>query len=187
MTETARAYPAQFHPLHEPLWAHRFYRPEWDLDMPARLCIEHGWSPEEAAAAIEEYRRFVFLAVVAGHPVTPSDQVDPVWHLHLVYTRDYWGVFCPQVLGRSLHHGPTEGGAQEAGRYYDQYAQTLASYARWFGSPPERWWPAASARFAPMRSWRWTYLPDAFVLPRPAALLRRWRAKFLSLTPRRSA
>ena len=36
-----------------------------------------------APGAIEEYRKFVFLALVAGHQITPSDQVDQVWHLHL--------------------------------------------------------------------------------------------------------
>ncbi|MCX5952813.1 MAG: hypothetical protein NTZ40_04815 [Cyanobacteria bacterium] len=36
-----------------------------------------------APGAIEEYRKFVFLALVAGHQITPSDQVDQVGHLHL--------------------------------------------------------------------------------------------------------
>ncbi|MEK6230809.1 MAG: hypothetical protein N2A42_03075 [Luteolibacter sp.] len=33
-----------------------------------------------------EYKRFVALAMLAGHPVTPSEEVDQAWHLHLVYT-----------------------------------------------------------------------------------------------------
>ena len=89
-----------------------------------------------ALEAIEEYRRFCFLAVVAGHAVTPSEEVDAVWHLHLLHTWDYWEVFCPKVLGKRFHHGPTEGGAQEESRFYDQYAATLGSYQHWFGPPP---------------------------------------------------
>ena len=46
-----------------------------------------GWTHEQALEAIEEYRRFCFLACVAGAAVTPSDQVDEVWHQHLTHTR----------------------------------------------------------------------------------------------------
>ena len=53
----------------------------------ARLARENGWSREYALRALEEYRRFVYLAMTAGHPVTPSEEVDEVWHFHLTYTR----------------------------------------------------------------------------------------------------
>ena len=59
-----------------------------------RLASENGWSREYAVRVMQEYRRFAFLAVAAGHPVSPSDAVDQAWHLHLVYTRSYWDEFC---------------------------------------------------------------------------------------------
>ncbi|MGO4779466.1 NUDIX domain-containing protein, partial [Lysobacter sp. 2RAB21] len=62
---------------------------------------------ETAEAALEEYRRFCFLAVVATHTVTPSETIDKVWHAHMTDTRDYWLRFCPQVLKRDLHHTPS--------------------------------------------------------------------------------
>jgi hypothetical protein len=161
------------HPRYRAIWAHPLERPDWQMDIPRRLALELGLTNKEAAAAIEEYRRFAFLAAVCPHPVTPPDQIDMVWHLHLLYTRDYWQQFCPVALGRELHHGPTMGGAQEENRYYEQYAQTLASYAKWFGPPPEKWWPPARKRFEPIRNWRWIYLPDFIVLPRPIRALRR--------------
>jgi hypothetical protein len=37
-----------------------------------RLARENGWTLSYAYRVIEEYRRFVFLAKTAGHPVTPS-------------------------------------------------------------------------------------------------------------------
>ena len=37
-----------------------------------------------------------------GRHIGPSDEVDQAWHLHLVYTRSYWGEFCPNVLGKPL-------------------------------------------------------------------------------------
>src|SRR5215470_1600629 len=56
----------------------------------ARLAHENGWSGATAAAAIEEYRKFIYLIGVSDSPLTPSEAVDQVWHLHLLYTRSYW-------------------------------------------------------------------------------------------------
>ncbi len=80
--------------------------------------------------------------------MTPSDAVDQAWHLHLTYSRDYWQVFCPQILGADLHHGPTQGGTAERTRFYRQYADTLAAYeAAFAAAPPLAIWPAAHRRF----------------------------------------
>ena len=118
------------------------------LSFAQRLGRDNGWSEEYAVRVVTEYKRFVYLAVTLEHPVTPSDQVDQAWHLHLAYTRDYWDVFCPQVLSRSLHHDPTQGGDVERTKYYDWYAQTLAAYGATFGRPPQDIWPTPEIRFA---------------------------------------
>ena len=118
------------------------------LSFADRLARENRWTPSYARRVIREYYRFCFLAVTAGHEVTPSDQVDQAWHLHLTYTRDYWHRFCPDILGMPLHHGPTAGGQDERTRYYEQYAQTLKSYQQAFGeTPPEDIWSPAAERF----------------------------------------
>lgn len=118
------------------------------LSFVARLARENRWSLGFTERVIGEYKRFCYLACTAGHEVTPSDAVDQVWHLHLTYSRDYWGEFCPNVLGTQLHHGPTAGGQVERGRYYDQYAQTFRSYEDAFGEPPPAdIWPGARRRF----------------------------------------
>jgi hypothetical protein len=113
------------------------------LSFMTRLAQENGWSRAKAERVFDEYRRFCFLAVTAGHEVSPSDAVDQAWHLHLTYSRDYWERFCPQVLGRPLHHGPTTGGASEHHRFYAQYARTLQAYEVAFGLPPVDIWPDA--------------------------------------------
>lgn len=159
--------------LRQRIWAHPFEHAEQSRDLVRRVAMEQGWPVRRARAALEEYRRFCFLAVVCPHAVTPSEEVDAVWHAHLLYTRDYWKVFCPEVLGRELHHGPTLGGAKEEARFYDQYAETLASYQHYFGPPPPEFWPPARVRFRPARHSRWVYLPDAWIIPRPRAI---WRA-----------
>jgi hypothetical protein len=113
----------------------------------ARLARDNGWPRSVAARAIEEYRKFCFLAAHAGHPVTPSDEVDQVWHLHLTYSRHYWDSLCRDTLDQPLHHGPTQGGVEEERKFGDWYGNTLASYRRYFGEPPADLWPAARERF----------------------------------------
>lgn len=115
----------------------------------ARLAREqHGWTLEDAKGAWFEYLRFLYLTRRAGREVTPSNEVDAVWHLHLVYTRSYWNELCPNVLDGPLHHGPTLGGASEGARYLEQYESTLAAYRLHFGEdPPKRFWPPSGIRF----------------------------------------
>jgi len=127
----------------------------FELDDPAaafpfsrRLARENGWTHEFALRVIREYKRFVYLAMRAGHPVTPSDEVDQAWHLHLCYTESYWTEMCGQVLGRPFHHGPTKGGGAENAKFHDWYGKTLESYERLFGeTPPADIWPEAGRRF----------------------------------------
>jgi hypothetical protein len=123
-------------------------RPEAAQAFTRRLARENLWTPAQAEAVVQEYRRFCYLACTAGQELTPSDAVDQAWHLHLTCTRDYWDVFCPQVLGRQLHHGPTDGSAADAARFRRQYADTLARYAASFGhAAPAAIWPAPEQRF----------------------------------------
>lgn len=151
----------------DPLWqrlaAYEFGPGDAALSFTARLARENRWSEGHAARVIAEYRRFCWLAVSAGHAVTPCDAVDQAWHLHLAYSRDYWDRFCPDVLQRPLHHGPTAGGAAEAARYHEHYAQTLRSYQAAFGPPPPDIWSSASLRFGEQtRAFR--MLPGAVLL-----------------------
>ncbi len=130
------------------LEAFEFDDPAASLTFTRRLARENGWDVPYAARVVEEYKRFVFLAMTAGHEVTPSDEVDQAWHLHLTYTRSYWGELCGEVLGRPLHHGPTKGGASEGQRFEEQYEATLASYRDVFSEePPADVWPPSVVRF----------------------------------------
>lgn len=137
------------------------------LTFTQRLARENNWSPEFAHRVVDEYRRFLFLALRAGYPVTPSDEIDQAWHLHLVYTRSYWEELCQGILGRPLHHGPTRGGAAEDDRFEHQYSQTQASYTRWFGhEPPADIWPPAEVRFAPQARFARVNTAAYWMLPR---------------------
>lgn len=50
--------------------------PGVNLTFSQRLARDNCWSLNYAQRVIKEYKKFAFLAVCAGHPVTPSDQVD---------------------------------------------------------------------------------------------------------------
>jgi uncharacterized protein (TIGR04222 family) len=133
--------------LFDRLQAFEIDEPGAELTFGRRLARENGWRPEYAERVIVEYKKFLYLAMVAGHVVSPSEQVDQAWHMHLVYTRSYWNELCGKVLGRALHHTPTQGGAVEQAKYVDLYNQTLASYRQLIGPPPQDIWPPAEVRF----------------------------------------
>lgn len=140
-----------------------------ELTFQARLARENGWSHEFAGRVLGEYKRFVFMAMTAGHPVTPSDQVDQAWHLHLTYTHSYWDKFCGETLGKPLHHNPTQGGKAEGEKFDQWYNRTKESYLRLFGQPPpEDIWPAASIRFGADLHFQRVNSRKYWFLPKPA-------------------
>ena len=159
-------------PRQQQLWEricdHRFDDPAARLTFTGRLARENGWTIGYAVRVVDEYRRFVLLAMTAGHPVTPSEDVDQAWHLHLAYTRDYWEIFCRDVLGGPLHHGPTRGGNAQADRYDHQYRRTLAAYATCFDQPPPAdIWPPADQRFGADLAWRRVNVARHWVVAKP--------------------
>lgn len=129
-----------------------FDEPGTAFTLEHRLARENGWSLAFARRVLHEYRRFLLLSAVAGHPISPSDPVDQAWHLHLTYTRSYWQRLCHETLGFPLHHEPTRGGPGESSKFKDWYARTLASYQRIFGErpPPDLWPPPTPARGTPI-------------------------------------
>jgi hypothetical protein len=146
--------------------------PAADFSFSDRLARENGWELGYALRAIYEYKRFMFLICIAPHPLTPSDEVDQVWHLHLLYTQSYWDELCGQILQRKVHHGPTKGGHQERKKFGDWYDKTLALYTATFGQPaPSEIWPSGEKRFADIHFRRvntrthWTIKKPKFLNP----------------------
>ena len=147
----------------------------WSLDPPQakvtfarKLAQENGWPAPYAARVVAEYRRFLYLAVTAGHPVCPSDPVDQAWHQHILETRSYWEEFCPKVLGQPLHHSPSRGGSEEQQKMGEWYGRTLASYQAAFGTaPPPDLWPPTHLRFGGAEHGRQVDAGRLWLLPRP--------------------
>ena len=99
-----------------------------------KLSWEYRWSEIYTIRVIQEYKKFVFLAMVADHVVSPSTPVDRVWHLHLLYTHSYWDKFCGEVLNKPLHHSPSLGGKEEGLKYHYFYERRDISKLFWNSS-----------------------------------------------------
>ncbi|MBZ4188573.1 glycine-rich domain-containing protein [Niabella beijingensis] len=119
------------------------------LPFSRKLAREQHWSYSFTSGAIEEYRRFIFLCCIAPRGASPSTIVDKVWHLHLLYTQNYWEDFCKKTLGRKLHHHPSGGGTDENKKHADWRKTTLELYRSTFGiDPPALYWDDTSNKTA---------------------------------------
>ena len=151
-------------PLSQRLARHAWDDPQDARPFSARLRHTTGWSAAHIQRVLVEYRRFLYLAVRRRGRVCPSGAVDEAWHAHLLDTPRYFGAFCPQVLGTTLHHVPDRGsGTRDDAR---QYRATLRAYRWVFGEPPPAdIWPAPAQRWAERR--RHVDLHSHWLLPRP--------------------
>lgn len=114
-----------------------------------RLARENDWSLDYAKKVIEEYRKYLFLCCMTTTGVTPSDQVDQAWHLHLTYTKSYWIDLCKNTLEKEIHHNPTKGGTFEANKFDTFYSKTKEDYRTFFElEPPLEIWPSNENRFS---------------------------------------
>jgi uncharacterized protein (TIGR04222 family) len=179
---TMRSQNADQQALYDQLMAFEIDDPGTELTFARRLARENGWSLLYAERVIDEYKKFLFLACEAGHVVSPSEQVDQAWHLHLTYTRSYWNELCQKVLGKPLHHGPTKGGAAEQTKFIDLYNQTLASYERLLGEkPPADIWSPADRRFGEDLRHVTVNIDRNWIIPKPR--LPAWRPVASSNVP----
>lgn len=132
-----------------------------------RLARENGWSIAYATRVVEEYKRFLYLALFGGHPVCPSDEVDQCWHMHMTFTRSYWDRLCKHVLGMPIHHDPSRGGKSEDTKHDDMYAKTKQAYQRVFGAkPPEDIWPSSERRFDHSKRFRRVDVSAMYMIPK---------------------
>ncbi len=137
-----------------------------------RLSRENGWTSDYSSRCMDEYKKFLFLASKSNTAVTPSDQVDQVWHLHLIYTQSYWNELCGKTLQKTIHHGPTQGGPAEKEKYWEQYQQTLDLYLEVFGEePPSDIWPDVAERFQNVERFVRINRNDFLVARKPKATL----------------
>ncbi|MDN3695533.1 hypothetical protein QWZ06_26545 [Chryseobacterium tructae] len=134
-----------------------------DADFPfsKKLAKEENWSLDFTRKAIEEYKKFVYLCCILPKGASPSEIVDKVWHMHLIYTQNYWEEFCPNILKRSLHHHPSKGGSNEKVKHQNWFTETLNNYKDIFQSeaPEEIWIQEKPSENIKSKSQIWKWIP----------------------------
>lgn len=104
----------------------------------AQIAAQTVLNEDRAAQAVTEYRKFLYLVATSSRILAPSPLIDRVWHQHLMDTRAYFEVFCPQILGKTLHHIPGRPPAREDGAYLETLAQYQSELA---AKAPATMWP----------------------------------------------
>ena len=104
----------------------------------SKLTSENRWSGKTARQAIREYKKFMYLAALTEDRLSPPRAVDRVWHIHLTFTRNYWEEFCPNILGKSVHHDPSPPTREARSRDKEDQKKAQNLYAREFGAKPPR-------------------------------------------------
>ena len=101
------------------------------------LCQKQQWDEPFALEAVEEYKRFIYLATYSS--VTPSVIIDEVWHLHIQWTSLY-AEFCKDLFSDDFCHHfpeflpPIDG----VSSFHEQYYETLKLYYWEFDCHPPR-------------------------------------------------
>lgn len=103
-----------------------------------RLANENLWTRDFTHKAIEEYKRFMYLATISETMVSPSHIIDQVWHLHLIYTKSYDN-FC-DILGKKIQHVPATHNPKEGRIFIDARQRTNDIYQSEFGEQPVEFW-----------------------------------------------
>jgi len=115
--------------------------PDADFSFSKKLAKEERWSHDFTQKAIIEYKKFIYLCCIIPNGASPSETVDKVWHMHLIYTQNHWEEFCPDILQRKLHHYPSKGGFKEKNKHENWLSETLVNYKKVFqqDAPAEIW------------------------------------------------
>jgi hypothetical protein len=114
------------------------------------LETQMGWSKGMASRAMEEYRKFLFLAFRAGHQVMPPGLFQDSWGAQMKGVQD-----ALDHLANLLDEKPAPGGFDAAAfkAATDPWKQTLDSYEKFFGmAPPMDIWSKPTAAANPFAS-----------------------------------
>ncbi|NML68912.1 hypothetical protein HHL23_03760 [Chryseobacterium sp. RP-3-3] len=140
--------------------------PDADFPFSKKLAREERWTLDFAQKAIQEYKKFVYLCCILPNGASPSETVDKVWHMHLIYTQNYWEEFCPHILKRTLHHYPSKGGLKEKNKHRNWFSDTMKSYHEIFQqeAPKEIWYEKEKNGFMTIWLKRLRIIPLLMVL-----------------------
>eukprot|EP01039_Chlorochromonas_danica_P003037 gene3037-3313_t len=76
-----------------------------------------GWRESRVEKAIAAYAEFLTLLITSGDDLSPTDEIDKVWHAHILHTRDYEAFNIKYSPGKKLHHDPLRSLDQDARKF----------------------------------------------------------------------
>ncbi|PPK66036.1 hypothetical protein B0F88_11868 [Methylobacter tundripaludum] len=105
----------------------------------------HGPTKKYVFEGIENLKRYYVVALLdAQNPHAVSRPVDPFWHVHVLFSREYFR-FCEEVFGAYVHHIPLDHDDSKAVSHVKKvYEYTLKKHHEIFKQVDEEWWPAAT-------------------------------------------
>jgi hypothetical protein len=109
---------------------------ELDLEPIEKQLIQSGWTRQQATLAINRYKMFLFLVYLHPYtPLVPTQEIDRVWHCHILETRKYFKD-CQMLFGRFIHHEPDSTAENQADQLSldTAFAHTTALLVQYFGN-----------------------------------------------------
>ncbi len=110
---------------------------ETDLQYLAdQLVHRYHWDPTEAQEVLRKYKNFMILWGIkpGGLGLVPTREIDEVWHLHILFTKNYTAD-CLHIFGSYKHHTPSLGSEDEQKALAAAYIQTAKLYEHHFKEP----------------------------------------------------
>lgn len=123
---------------------------DWDMGPVKKYLALHGkYTPEELVGLEREYKRYLALCLRHPHVSLPMSRVvDPMWHCHILMTKDYRAM-CTALGVGYIDHFPE---LDLSLRHLLQIAyegHTLALYREHFGEPDQVYWPSGDDSDSP--------------------------------------
>jgi hypothetical protein len=94
-----------------------------------------GWTRQQVDRAIVNYKRFLLLLYLyPNSAIVPTQEIDQVWHQHILDTRKY-AQDCQWLFGYFLHHYPYFGMESDSEQYVIEtaFSRTQTLFAQHFG------------------------------------------------------
>lgn len=94
-----------------------------------------GWTPSQVEGAIAHYKMFLHLLFLyPNSTIVPTQEIDQVWHQHILDTRKY-AQDCEWLFGYFVHHYPYFGMGSDAQKQALEtaFSDTQTLFAEHFG------------------------------------------------------
>lgn len=99
----------------------------------------HNWTADHCRKVVAEYERFLQLKA-SNHllPLSASDDIDKLWHFHILCTESYYN-YCTNKYGKFIHHNLVD--SSDQAQRQQRLINTNNCYRNTFGGflYPEVW------------------------------------------------